>query len=60
MIGLTGASAEVGVQVGYSIADVLAKAAFGIFIYTIAVRKSEPEAEVVEVEPAALRSLVAR
>jgi len=60
MIGLTGATAEVGVQVGYSIADVLAKAAFGIFIYTIAVRKSEPEAEVVEVEPAALRSLVAR
>jgi bacteriorhodopsin len=44
MIGLTGASATVGVQVGYSIADVLAKAAFGIFIYTIAVRKSEGEA----------------
>jgi hypothetical protein len=50
----------VGVQVGYSIADVLAKAAFGLFIYTIAVRKSEPEAEVVEVEPASLRTLVAR
>jgi len=31
----------VGVQVGYSIADVLAKAAFGIYIYIIAVRKSE-------------------
>jgi len=44
MIGLTGASAIVGVQVGYSIADVLAKAAFGIFIYTIALRKSEVEA----------------
>jgi bacteriorhodopsin len=44
MIGLTGASATVGVQVGYSIADVLAKAAFGIFIYTIALRKSEVEA----------------
>jgi bacteriorhodopsin len=43
MIGLTGASATVGVQVGYSIADVLAKAAFGIFIYTIALRKSEVE-----------------
>jgi bacteriorhodopsin len=43
MIGLTGASATVGVQVGYSIADVLAKAAFGIFIYTIALRKSEIE-----------------
>jgi bacteriorhodopsin len=44
MIGLTGASAKVGVQVGYSIADVLAKAAFGIFIYTIAKRKSDQEA----------------
>jgi hypothetical protein len=33
----------VSVQVGYSIADVLAKAAFGIFIYTIALRKSEAE-----------------
>jgi len=43
MIGLAGASATVGVQVGYSIADVLAKAAFGIFIYTIALRKSEVE-----------------
>jgi bacteriorhodopsin len=43
MIGLTGASAHVAVQVGYSIADVLAKAAFGIFIYIIAVRKTEAE-----------------
>jgi bacteriorhodopsin len=43
MIGLSGASATVGVQVGYSIADVLAKAAFGIFIYTIALKKSEAE-----------------
>lgn len=43
MLGLSGASATVAVQVGYSIADVLAKAAFGIFIYTIAVRKSEAE-----------------
>jgi bacteriorhodopsin len=43
MIGLTGAAATVGVQVGYSIADVLAKAAFGVFIYIIAVRKSEDE-----------------
>jgi len=43
MLGLSGASAQVGVQVGYSIADVLAKAAFGIFIYFVAVRKSEIE-----------------
>ncbi len=45
MIGLTGATATVGVQVGYSIADVLAKAAFGIFIYTIALRKSQVESK---------------
>lgn len=44
MIGLSGASATVGVQVGYSIADVLAKAAFGVFIYTIALRKTQSEA----------------
>jgi bacteriorhodopsin len=43
MLGLAGGSAIVGVQVGYSIADVLAKAAFGIFIYSIAVKKSEYE-----------------
>ncbi len=43
MLGLSGGGAIVGVQVGYSIADVLAKAAFGIFIYTIAVKKSESE-----------------
>ncbi len=43
MIGMTGSGAVVGVQVGYSIADVLAKAAFGIYIYAIAVKKSEIE-----------------
>ena len=35
----------VGVQVGYSIADILAKAGFGLFIYVIALRKSQDEAE---------------
>lgn len=43
MLGLSGSNATVAIQVGYSIADVLAKAAFGIFIYTIAVRKSRSE-----------------
>ena len=41
LLGLTGSSAMVGVQVGYTIADLLAKAVFGIYIYFIAVRKSE-------------------
>jgi bacteriorhodopsin len=43
MIGLGGAQAEVALQVGYSIADVLAKAAFGLYIYSIAATKSELE-----------------
>ncbi len=43
MIGLTGAGALVAVQIGYTIADIVAKAMFGVFIYLIAVRKSEAE-----------------
>ncbi len=43
MIGIAGSTAYVGVQVGYTIADVLAKAVFGVLIYMIAVRKSEAE-----------------
>lgn len=46
MLGIASASAAVGVQVGYSIADVLAKAVFGVLIYMIAVRKSQAEPEV--------------
>ena len=41
LLGMDGSSAMVGVQVGYTIADLLAKAVFGIYIYFIAVRKSE-------------------
>ncbi|RIA56337.1 bacteriorhodopsin-like [Dichotomicrobium thermohalophilum] len=43
MIGLTGGVAETAVQVGYTIADIVAKAVFGVVIYMIAVRKSEAE-----------------
>lgn len=43
MLGLTGAAAETFVQIGYSIADVVAKAVFGVVIFMIAVRKSEAE-----------------
>ena len=48
MIGLSGTSAIIGVQVGYSIADVLAKAAFGLFIYNIALKKTHSEAAALE------------
>jgi bacteriorhodopsin len=41
MIGLTGGEATTAVQVGYTVADVVAKAVFGIVIYMIAVRKSD-------------------
>lgn len=44
LLGLSGAAANVGVQVGYSVADVLAKAGFGVFIYIIALRKTQSEA----------------
>lgn len=43
MLGIGGASALVGVQVGYSIADVLAKAGYGLMIFWIAKVKSEAD-----------------
>ncbi len=41
MLGLTGPAAETFVQVGYTIADVVAKALIGILIFIIAVKKSD-------------------
>lgn len=43
MLGLVGGTATTAVQVGYTIADIVAKAGFGILIYMIAARKSESE-----------------
>ena len=43
MIGLTGGTASTAVQVGYSIADVVSKAFFGVLIYMIALRKTQEE-----------------
>jgi len=40
---LSGGSVEVGVQVGYTIADLIAKAGVGVLIFLIARRKSEAE-----------------
>jgi bacteriorhodopsin len=40
---LSGASVETGVQIGYTIADLVAKAGVGVLIYMIARRKSETE-----------------
>ena len=44
-IGIAGASAEVALQVGYSIADVAAKCGYGLMIYAIARAKMSPEEE---------------
>ena len=43
MIGFTGGAATTAVQVGYTVADVVAKAVFGVLIYMIAARKSAVE-----------------
>ncbi len=40
---LSGSTVTVGVQVGYTIADLIAKAGLGILIYMIATRKSQAE-----------------
>lgn len=40
---LAGGAVETGVQIGYTIADLIAKAGVGILVYMIAVRKSAAE-----------------
>lgn len=56
-LGISGASSEVAIQVGYSIADVLAKAGYGIMIYAIARAKSEHEGYIIG-EPLSAPSVV--
>ncbi len=53
MVGLSGGAASAAVQVGYTIADIVAKAVFGILIYAIAVRKTEAEGQELHVASAA-------
>lgn len=43
MLGVVGATALVGVQVGYSIADVAAKCGYGLMIYAIARAKTQAD-----------------
>jgi bacteriorhodopsin len=42
-VGFDGAAAETIVQVGYTLADIVAKAGIGVLIYVIALRKSREE-----------------
>jgi bacteriorhodopsin len=44
--GLTGGSVTTTIQIGYTIADIVAKAGLGVLIFLISVRKSEAEAGV--------------
>jgi bacteriorhodopsin len=44
LLGVTGGTAIVVVETGYTIADIVAKAVFGLLIFTIAIRKSQAEA----------------
>lgn len=57
LIGISGATAQVGVQFGYSIADIAAKCGYGLMIYHIAKAKMEAEG-VVYGESAPLRGVV--
>jgi bacteriorhodopsin len=45
LLGVTDGAALVVVETGYTIADIVAKAVFGLLIFVIAVRKSKAEAE---------------
>jgi len=45
MLGISGVTATAGEQIGYSIADVVAKAVFGVLIWAIAAEKSKLESE---------------
>jgi len=45
LVGLTGGAAITAVEVGYTIADIVAKAVFGVYIFVIAMRKSKIELE---------------
>ncbi len=50
MVGISGSAATVGLQIGYTLADITAKCGYGILIYNIA--KAKMENEVAEASPA--------
>ena len=52
-LGIGGASAQVALQVGYSIADIAAKCGYGVMIFHIARAKMASEGAVAEVAPVA-------
>jgi bacteriorhodopsin len=48
MLGISGVTATAGEQIGYSIADVVAKAVFGVLVWAIAAEKSKIEEKFME------------
>lgn len=53
LVGLEGGAAITAVEIGYTVADIVAKAVFGVFIFVIAMRKSQAlKEETVAVESA--------
>lgn len=50
-LGLEGATIETALQIGYTIADIVAKCGVGILIYVIAVRKSAYEPDYIAAHP---------
>ncbi len=56
---LNGAVAEVGLQLGYSLADITAKAGFGLMIYAIARAKTAADAREQQEDTAAVPAAVA-
>ncbi len=56
-IGLEGPMAETVIQIGYTIADLVAKAVVGVLIYLIAVRKSAVESEMADERQTAQEAL---
>jgi bacteriorhodopsin len=53
LVGVAGPTAFIASQVGYALADLLAKAAYGCMIYTICARKSQLERDGQAVAPTA-------
>jgi len=55
LLGVSGAAATVGIQVGYSFADIAAKCGYGVMIYAIAKAKMAAAGETVEAPLVAAR-----
>lgn len=54
VLGTAGSSAFVGVQLGYTLADIAAKPVFGLLIYAIARAKTSVEKEAIAAAPTAI------